>query len=94
MEIRLLKYGCANCYYYDKVCGFGKGKFSALFFRQKDSSQFTQRKFNWEDTTPGLDGDPLSSNWWNNHFNDGIFLDNPNLINYPDYSFNGWQCIY
>jgi len=34
MEIRLLKYGCANCYYYDKVCGFGKGKFSALFFRQ------------------------------------------------------------
>lgn len=54
MEIRLLKEGCVNCYYYGKTCGFGKGRLSALFFKQGDISKFTQRKMNWKDMIPDL----------------------------------------
>jgi hypothetical protein len=31
---------CTSCYYYDKWCGLGWGKLSALFFRQGDMSEF------------------------------------------------------
>lgn len=54
MEIRLLKDGCVNCYYYGKNCGFGKGRLSALFFKQGDISKFTQRKMDWKDMIPDL----------------------------------------
>lgn len=54
LEIRLLKTGCANCYYYGKVCGFGKGKLSALLFEKGDNIQFSQRKLTWKDLIPDL----------------------------------------
>ncbi len=54
MEIRLLKEGCVNCYYYGKTCGFGKGRLSALFFKQGDISKFTQREMDWKDMIPDL----------------------------------------
>lgn len=54
MEIRLLKNGCVNCYYYGKVCGFGKGKLSALFFKKGDISKFNQREIGWKDMIPEM----------------------------------------
>lgn len=54
MEIRLLKKSCVNCYYYGKTCGFGKGRLSALFFKQGDISKFTQREMDWKDMIPDL----------------------------------------
>lgn len=54
MEIRLLKNGCVNCYYYGKVCGFGKGKLSALFFKRGDISHFSKRELSWKDMVPEL----------------------------------------
>ena len=54
MEIRLLKEGCVNCYYYGKTCGFGKGRLSALFFKQGDISKFIQREMDWKDMIPDL----------------------------------------
>lgn len=54
MEIRLLKSGCVNCYYYGKTCGFGKGRLSAMFFKQGDNFQFTQRELGWKDMIPDL----------------------------------------
>lgn len=54
LEIRLLKDGCVNCYYYGKVCGFGKGKLSALFFKKGYPSQFSQREISWKDMIPDM----------------------------------------
>lgn len=54
LEIRLLKNGCVNCYYYGKVCGFGKGRLSALFFKKGDSSKFSQKELGWKDMTPDM----------------------------------------
>jgi hypothetical protein len=56
LEIRLLKTGCVNCYYYGKVCGFGKGKLSALFFKRGDVSQFSQRELSWKSMIPDMMG--------------------------------------
>ncbi|MBI5679640.1 MAG: hypothetical protein HZC47_01905 [Methanobacterium sp.] len=54
LEIRLLKNGCVNCYYYGKICGFGKGRLSALFFKKGDSSKFSQKKLSWKDMIPDM----------------------------------------
>ncbi|OPY26072.1 MAG: hypothetical protein A4E27_00776 [Methanobacterium sp. PtaU1.Bin242] len=54
LEIRLLKEGCVNCYYYGKVCGFGKGKLSALFFKRGDPSRFSQHEISWKDMIPDM----------------------------------------
>lgn len=54
LEIRLLKNGCVNCYYYGKICGFGKGRLSALFFKKGDISKFNQKDIGWKEMTPDL----------------------------------------
>lgn len=54
LEIRLLKTGCVNCYYYGKTCGFGKGRLSALFFKKGDPSKFTQKELKWKDMLPDM----------------------------------------
>ncbi len=54
LEIRLLKKSCTNCYYYGKVCGFGKGKLSALFFEKGDNAQFSQTHLTWKDLLPDM----------------------------------------
>lgn len=52
MEIRLLRHSCVNCYYYDKVCAFGKGKLCALLFKQGDPRKFAEKPFRWLDLLP------------------------------------------
>lgn len=54
MEIRVLKKSCVNCYYYGKVCGFGKGKLSALFFKKGDASKFHEKEIRWKNMIPDL----------------------------------------
>ena len=54
LEIKLLKTGCVNCYYYGKTCGFGKGRLSALFFKKGDPSKFTQKELKWKDMLPDM----------------------------------------
>jgi hypothetical protein len=54
MEIRLLRHSCVNCYYYSKVCGFGKGKLCALLFKQGDPQKFAENQFGWIDLVPDL----------------------------------------
>lgn len=44
LEFRLLKKGCTRCYYYGKVCAFGKGKISSLFFKKDEAVQFCELK--------------------------------------------------
>jgi hypothetical protein len=52
LEIRLMKKGCVNCYYYGKFCAFGKGKISSLFFKKGSSQKFLNCKIAWKDILP------------------------------------------
>ena len=54
LEIKLLRKSCVNCYYYGKVCAFGKGKLSCLFFKKGDTNKFSQGKITWKDIVPDL----------------------------------------
>lgn len=53
-ELRLIGSHCTNCFYWGKVCGFGKGKISSWFFRKGDISKFCEKEFNWKDMIPDL----------------------------------------
>jgi len=52
LEIRVLKKSCADCTYYGKVCGFGKGKLCALLFKQGNSQRFAEKQVSWADVLP------------------------------------------
>jgi hypothetical protein len=54
LEIRLLKKSCINCYYYGKLCAFGKGKVSSLFFKKGNPKKFIEYQINWIDIIPDL----------------------------------------
>jgi len=52
LEIRLLKLSCINCYYYGKLCAFGRGKICALFFKKGIPKKFIDKKITWKDIIP------------------------------------------
>ncbi len=52
MELNVLKRSCVNCYYYGKLCGFGKGKLCSLFFKKGDIKKFSQREITFKDLLP------------------------------------------
>ncbi|MBN1116541.1 MAG: hypothetical protein JXA77_05035 [Bacteroidales bacterium] len=54
LEIRLIRYHCVNCFYYGKVCGFGKGRLSALFFKKGKTSDFCSKELGWKDMIPDM----------------------------------------
>jgi hypothetical protein len=53
LEIRLLRKSCVNCYYYGKLCAFGKGKLCSLFFKKGKKEGFTGN-FTWKDLIPDM----------------------------------------
>lgn len=54
LEYRLLRYSCTNCYYWGKVCGFGKGKISSWLFTKGDNSKFCLKQITWKSMIPDL----------------------------------------
>jgi len=52
IEIRLLTKSCKDCYYYGKVCAFGKGKCSALFFKKGKPENFLKTEITMKDIIP------------------------------------------
>ena len=52
IEIRLLAKSCRYCYYYGKLCAFGKGKCSALFFKKGDPEKFLKTEITMKDIIP------------------------------------------
>jgi hypothetical protein len=52
LEFRLIKGHCANCYYYGKICAFGKGKISNIFFKKGDVNKFCKKQMTWKDILP------------------------------------------
>ncbi len=53
-EVKLLKGSCVNCYYYGKLCSFGKGKLSSLLFKKGNPAKFIERKITWHNNIPDL----------------------------------------
>lgn len=54
LEYRLVSRHCVNCYYWGKICGFGKGKISSLFFKKGEASKFCDKEMTWKDMIPDL----------------------------------------
>jgi hypothetical protein len=51
-EFRLIKWHCINCSYYGKVCAFGKGKISSIFFKKGNLKNFCKKQITWKDIIP------------------------------------------
>jgi hypothetical protein len=54
LEFRLIRNHCVDCFYWGKTCGFGKGRFSALFFKRGNISNFCSLRMTWKDMIPDL----------------------------------------
>ena len=54
LEVWRYKEGCACCYYYGKVCAFGRGKIAALFFKKDDPKKFCKKGVNWLKLVPNF----------------------------------------
>ena len=54
VESKILRKSCTQCYYYGKVCGFGKGKVCSVFFRKADTQMSEGRKISWTDIIPDM----------------------------------------
>jgi hypothetical protein len=54
LEYRIISRHCVNCYYWGKVCGFGKGKLSSLFFSKGNPSKFCAKEMSWKEMIPDL----------------------------------------
>ena len=52
LEFRLLKGHCVDCYYYGKVCGFGKGKLCSWLFKRGNPRKFTETDVSWTNMLP------------------------------------------
>ena len=52
LEVRILRISCVNCYYYGKVCGLGKSKLCALFFKKGDPQKFVEKEVTWAHILP------------------------------------------
>jgi hypothetical protein len=43
-ELMVIIRSCKDCWYYGKVCGFGKGKIAPLFVKKGDPNKFADRE--------------------------------------------------
>jgi hypothetical protein len=52
LELSVYREGCVNCYYYGKVCAFGRGKTAKIFLRKGDPKKFTEKTVGFRDFLP------------------------------------------
>ena len=52
LEYKILHRSCVGCYYYGRVCGFGRGVLCSLMFKKGDPEAFAQRQVSWSDMLP------------------------------------------
>jgi hypothetical protein len=52
LEFRLMGRHCVDCYYYGKICAFGKGSLSSLFFSKGNPERFNRKNITWKDIVP------------------------------------------
>jgi len=54
LEVGVLRGSCVNCYYYGKVCAFGKGRLCPVLFKKGDPQKFVEREVSWSQVLPDL----------------------------------------
>jgi hypothetical protein len=54
LELRLMRGHCVNCYYFGKMCSFGRGKFSCLFFKKGNPEKFIRILTTWKCMIPDM----------------------------------------
>ncbi|MBN2076805.1 MAG: hypothetical protein JW762_14750 [Dehalococcoidales bacterium] len=54
LEILLYTRSCKNCYYYGKLCAFGKGKIACLITKQGNPDIFAKKPVSWKSIIPDL----------------------------------------
>ncbi|MBA7681635.1 hypothetical protein ES703_89975 [subsurface metagenome] len=54
LECHFFKEGCTCCYYYGKLCAFGKGAKAAMFFKRGDPEKFCERELGFKDFIPQI----------------------------------------
>ena len=54
LESRVLRKSCANCAYYGRTCGTGKGRLCALLLKRGDPEVLAQRTVTWVDVAPDM----------------------------------------
>lgn len=52
LEFRLIKGHCTDCYYYGKLCAFGKGRISSMLFKKGSLKNFCKKQMTWKDIIP------------------------------------------
>lgn len=54
VEFNVLRSSCVHCYYYGKVCGFGKGRLCSWLFRRGEPQRFIEREVSWRKLVPDM----------------------------------------
>jgi len=52
LEFRLVSGHCTDCYYYGKICAFGKGRIAARFFPKGSPERFAATEVTWKEVLP------------------------------------------
>jgi len=52
IELKVLRGSCVDCYYYGKVCGFGRGKLCSILFKKGDPQRFVEKEISWSSILP------------------------------------------
>jgi hypothetical protein len=54
VESNVLRKSCVHCYYYGKICAFGKGKLCSWLLRKGDPQRFIEREVSWREIVPDM----------------------------------------
>ena len=54
LERHFFREGCSCCFYYGKLCAFGKGIVAAKFFKKGDPKKFCEREVGFKDFIPQI----------------------------------------
>lgn len=54
VESNVLRKSCTHCYYYGKMCAFGKGKLCSWLFKKGDPQKFIDREISWRQIVPDM----------------------------------------
>jgi len=54
VEVSVLRGSCRHCYYYGRLCAFGRGKLCSLLFKPGDRQRFLDREPSVRDILPDL----------------------------------------
>lgn len=52
IELKVIRGSCVDCYYYGKVCGFGKGRLCTILFKKGDPQRFVDKEISWSSILP------------------------------------------